>query len=164
MKSSQNKPSLEDLFVSKKLASPRPESWSDFEKKVKIKTLDSFHRKSSTGYAKFIFPLVFLSMVPIFIFDLDFLFLASSSTEVVTSNANFPTKSTNAETNDLSSVLSNSDIEFTYNSYSPSHSNGYEMSFALENMKTSGEISSYTTPTFLLDDSNLKEYTSNFSF
>jgi hypothetical protein len=37
MKSSQNKPSLEDLFVSKKIASPRPESWSDFEKKVKIK-------------------------------------------------------------------------------------------------------------------------------
>jgi hypothetical protein len=38
------------------------------------------------------------------------------------------------------------------------------MTFALENMKTSGEISSYTTPTFLLDGSNLKEYSSNFSF
>jgi hypothetical protein len=38
------------------------------------------------------------------------------------------------------------------------------MTFALENMETSGEISSYTTPTFLLDGSNLKEYSSNFSF
>ena len=164
MKSSQNKPSLEDLFVSKKLTSPRPESWSDFEKKVKIKTLDSFHRQSSTRYAKYILPLVILSIVPIFIYDRDFVFSASSSTEVVTSNANFTTKSTNAETNDLSAVLSNSDIEFTYNSYSPSHSDDYEMSFALENMKTSGEITSYTTPTFLLDESNLKEYSSNFSF
>lgn len=164
MKSSPNKPSLEDLFVSKKLASPRPESWSDFEKKVKIKTLDSFHRPSSTRYVKFILPLVILSMMPIFIYDLDFLFSISSSTEVITSNANFTKKSANAETNDLSDVLSNSDIEFTYNSYSPPHSTDYEMSFALENMKTSAEISSYTTPTFLLDDSNLKEYSSNFSF
>ncbi len=164
MKSSQNKPSLEDLFVSKKLTSPRPESWSNFEKKVKIKTLDSFHRQSSTRYAKYILPLVILSIVPIFIYDLDFLFSASSSTKVVTSNANFKIKSTNAETNDLSAVLSNSDIEFTYNSYSPSHSNDYEMSFALENMRTGGEITSYSTPTFLLDESNLKEDSSNFSF
>ena len=164
MKSSQNKPSLEDLFVSKKLTSPRPESWSDFEKKVKIKTLDSFHRQSSTRYAKYILPLVILSIVPIFIYDLDFLFSSPSSTEVITSNANFTTKSTNAETNDLFAVLSNSDVEFTYNSYSPSHSSDYEMSFALENMKTSGGITSYTTPTFLLDESNLKENVTNFSF
>ena len=164
MKSSQNKPSLEDLFVSKKLTSPRPESWSDFEKKVKIKTLDSFHRQSSTRYAKYILPLVILSIVPIFVYDLDFLFSASSSTDVVTRNAKFTTDSTNAETNDLSAVLNNSDVEFTYNSYSPSHSNDYEMSFALENMKTSGGITSYSTPTFLLDESNLKEYSSNFSF
>ena len=164
MKSSQNKPSLEDLFVSKKLTSPRPESWSDFEKKVKIKTLDSFHRQSSTRYAKYILPLVILSIVPIFVYDLDFLFSASSSTDVVTRNAKFTTDSTNAETNDLSAVLNNSDVEFTYNSYSPSHSNDYEMSFALENIKTSGEITSYTTPSFLLDESNLKEYSSNFSF
>jgi hypothetical protein len=75
MNSSKNKPSLEDLFISKKLSSPRPESWSDFEKKVKIKTLDSFHRQSSTRYAKYILPLVILSIVPIFIYDLDFLFL-----------------------------------------------------------------------------------------
>ena len=96
--------------------------------------------------------------------DLNFLFLASSSTEVVTSNAKLRTNSTNAETNYLSAVLSNSDIEFTYNSYSPLHSNDYDMSFALEKIKTSEEISSYTTPTFLLDDSNLKEFPSNFSF
>ena len=164
MKSSQNKPSLEDLFVSKKLSSPRPESWSDFDKKVKIKTLDSFHRPNSTRSAKYILPLVILSIVPTFIYDLDFLFSASSSTDVVTRNAKFTTDSTNAETNDLSAVLIYSDLEFTYNSYSASHSNDYEMSFALENIKTSGEITSYTTPSFLLDESNLKEYSSNFSF
>jgi len=74
MKSSQNKPSLEDLFVSKKISSPRPESWSDFEKKVKIKTLESFHKKDSTRYVKYFLPVVVLLMVPVFIFNQDDLF------------------------------------------------------------------------------------------
>ena len=164
MNSSKNKPSLEDLFISKKLSSSRPESWSDFEKKVKIKTLESFQRHSTTRYAKYLLPLVILSLLPFFIYDLDYSFPASSSSEIFTSNANLTIKGTNEQTNDLSTALNNSDIEFTYNSYYPSHSNGYEMTFALENMETSGEISSYTTPTFLLDGSNLKEYSSNFSF
>ena len=164
MKSSQNKPSLEDLFVSKKLASPRPESWSDFEKKVKIKTLESFHKKDSIRYAKYFLPVAVLLMVPLFIFNQDDLFTKKKF--FVSS----PNKSTSVlseakrVTNDLSSDLSNSDIQFTYNTYSSTHSNDYEKSFALENMKASANISFYTTPTFLLDEGNLKENFTNFSF
>ena len=164
MKSSQNKPSLEDLFVSKKIASPRPESWSDFEKKVKIKTLESFHKKDSTRYVKYFLPVIVLLMVPVFIFNQDDLFtkkkLFVSTPNKITSFL----KEAKVATNDLSSDLSNSDIQFTYNTYSSTHSNDYEKSFALENMKASANISSYTTPTFLLDESNLKENFTNFSF
>lgn len=164
MKSSQNKPSLEDLFVSKKISSPRPESWSDFEKKVKIKTLESFHKKDSTRYVKYFLPVVVLLMVPVFIFNQDDLF---SKKKLFVSTPNKTTSvlnETKLVTNDLSSDLSNSDIQFTYNTYSSTHSNDYEKSFALENMKASANISSYTTPTFLLDESNLKESFTNFSF
>ena len=164
MKSSQNKPSLEDLFVSKKISSPQPESWSDFEKKVKIKTLESFHKKDSTRYVKYFLPVVVLLMVSVFIFNQDDLF---SKKKLFVSTPNKSTSvlnETKLVTNDLSSDLSNSDIQFTYNTYSSTHSNDYEKSFALENMKASANISSYTTPTFLLDESNLKEYSSNFSF
>jgi len=164
MKSSQNKPTLEDLFVSKKISSPRPESWSDFEKKVKIKTLESFHKKDSTRYVKYFLPVVVLLMVPVFIFNQDDLF---SKKKLFVSTPNNTTSVLNEAkliTNDLSSDLSNSDIQFTYNTYSPTHSNDYEKSFALENMKASANISSYTTPTFLLDESNLKESFTNFSF
>lgn len=164
MKSSQNKPSLEDLFVSKKISSPRPESWSDFEKKVKIKTLESFHKKDSTRYVKYFLPVVVLLMVPVFIFNQDDLF---SKKKLFVSTPNNTTSVLNEAkliTNDLSSDLSNSDIQFTYNTYSSTHSNDYEKSFALENMKASANISSYTTPTFLLDESNLKESFTNFSF
>ena len=164
MKSSQNKPSLEDLFVSKKISSPQPESWSDFEKKVKIKTLESFHKKDSTRYVKYFLPVVVLLMVPVFIFNQDDLF---SKKKLFVSTPNKTTSvlnETKLVTNDLSSDLSNSDIQFTYNTYSSTHSNDYEKSFALENMKASANISSYTTPTFLLDESNLKENFTNFSF
>ena len=164
MKSSQNKPTLEDLFVSKKISSPRPESWSDFEKKVKIKTLESFHKKDSTRYVKYFLPVVVLLMVPVFIFNQDDLF---SKKKLFVSTPNKTTSvlnETKLVTNDLSSDLSNSDIQFTYNTYSSTHSNDYEKSFALENMKASANISSYTTPTFLLDESNLKENFTNFSF
>jgi len=164
MKSSQNKPSLEDLFVSKKISSPQPESWSDFEKKVKIKTLESFHKKDSTRYVKYFLPVVVLLMVPVFIFNQDDLF---SKKKLFVSTPNKTTSvlnETKLVTNDLSSDLSNSDIQFTYNTYSSTHSNDYEKSFALENMKASANISSYTTPTFLLDESNLKESFTNFSF
>jgi len=164
MKSSQNKPTLEDLFVSKKISSPRPESWSDFEKKVKIKTLESFHKKDSTRYVKYFLPVVVLLMVPVFIFNQDDLF---SKKKLFVSTPNNTTSVLNEAkliTNDLSSDLSNSDIQFTYNTYSSTHSNDYEKSFALENMKASANISSYTTPTFLLDESNLKENFTNFSF
>jgi len=164
MKSSQNKPSLEDLFVSKKISSPQPESWSDFEKKVKIKTLESFHKKDSTRYVKYFLPVVVLLMVPVFIFNQDDLF---SKKKLFVSTPNNTTSVLNEAkliTNDLSSDLSNSDIQFTYNTYSSTHSNDYEKSFALENMKASANISSYTTPTFLLDESNLKESFTNFSF
>jgi hypothetical protein len=164
MKSSQHKPSLEDLFVSKKIASPRPESWSDFEKKVKIKTLESFHKKDSTRYVKYFLPVIVLLMVPVFIFNQDYLF---TKKKLFVSTPNKTTsflKEAKVATNDLSSDLSNSDIQFTYNTYSSTHSNDYEKSFALENMKASANISSYTTPTFLLDESNLKENFTNFSF
>jgi hypothetical protein len=164
MKSSQNKPSLEDLFVSKKIASPRPESWSDFEKKVKIKTLESFYKKDSTRYVKYFLPVIVLLMVPVFIFNQDDLF---TKKKLFVSTPNKTTsflKEAKVATNDLSSDLSNSDIQFTYNTYSSTHSNDYEKSFALENMKASANISSYTTPTFLLDESNLKENFTNFSF
>jgi hypothetical protein len=164
MKSSQNKPSLEDLFVSKKIASPRPESWSDFEKKVKIKTLESFHKKDSTRYVKYFLPVIVLLMVPVFIFNQDDLF-TKKKLFVSTPNKTISfLKEAKVATNDLSSDLSNSDIQFTYNTYSSTHSNDYEKSFALENMKASANISSYTTPTFLLDESNLKENFTNFSF
>ena len=164
MKSSQNKPSLEDLFVSKKIASPRPENWSDFEKKVKIKTLESFHKKDSTRYVKYFIPVIVLLMVPVFIFNQDDLF---TKKKLFVSTPNKTTsflKEAKVATNDLSSDLSNSNIQFTYNTYSSTHSNDYEKSFALENMKASANISSYTTPTFLLDESNLKENFTNFSF
>ncbi len=164
MKSSQNKPSLEDLFVSKKIASPRPESWSDFEKKVINKTLHSFHKKDYTRYVKYFLPVIVLLMVPVFIFNQDDLF---TKKKLFVSTPNKTTsflKEAKVATNDLSSDLSNSDIQFTYNTYSSTHSNDYEMSFALENMKASANISSYTTPTFLLDESNLKENFTNFSF
>jgi hypothetical protein len=164
MKSSQNKPSLEDLFVSKKIASPRPESWSDFEQKVKIKALESFHKKDSTRYVKYFLPIVVLLMVPVFIFNQDYLF---TNKKLFVSTPNKTTsflKEAKVATNDLSSDLINSDIQFTYNTYSSTHSNDYEKSFALENMKASANISSYTTPTFLLDESNLKENFTNFSF
>lgn len=164
MKSSQNKPSLEDLFVSKKIASPRPESWSDFEQKVKIKALESFHKKDSTRYVKYFLPVIVLLMVPVFIFNQDDLF---TKKKLFVSTPNKTTsflKEAKVATNDLSSDLSNSDIQFTYNTYSSTHSNDYEKSFALENMKASANISSYTTPTFLLDESNLKENFTNFSF
>jgi hypothetical protein len=164
MKSSQNKPSLEDLFVSKKIASPRPESWSDFEKKVKIKTLESFYKKDSTRYVKYFLPVIVLLMVPVFIFNQDDLF---TKKKLFVSTPNKTTsflKEAKVATNDLSSDLSNSDIQFTYNTYSSTHSNDYEKSFALENMKANANISSYTTPTFFLDESNLKENFTNFSF
>jgi len=164
MKSSQNKPSLEDLFVSKKISSPRPESWSDFEKKVKIKTLESFHKKDSTRYVKYFLPVVVLLMVPVFIFNLDDLFTKKKLFVSTPNKTTSVLNETKLVTNDLSSDLSNSDIQFTYNTYSSTHSNDYEKSFALENMKASANISSYTTPTFLLDESNLKESFTNFSF
>ena len=164
MKSSQNKPSLEDLFVSKKIASPQPESWSDFEKKVKIKTLESFHKKDSTRYVKYFLPVVVLLMVPVFIFNQDDLFSKKKLFVSTPNNTNSVLNEAKLITNDLSSDLSNSDIQFTYNTYSSTHSNDYEKSFALENMKASANISSYTTPTFLLDESNLKENFTNFSF
>jgi hypothetical protein len=164
MKSSQNKPSLEDLFVSKKIASPRPESWSDFEKKVKIKTLESFHKKDSTRYVKYFLPVVVLLMVPVFIFNQDDLFTKKKLFVSTPNKTTSVLNETKLVTNDLSSDLSNSDIQFTYNTYSSTHSNDYEKSFALENMKASANISSYTTPTFLLDESNLKENFTNFSF
>ena len=164
MKSSQNKPSLEDLFVSKKIASPRPESWSDFEKKVKIKTLESFHKKDSTLYVKYFLPIVVLLMVPVFIFNQDDLFTKKKLFVSTPNKTTSVLNETKLVTNDLSSDLSNSDIQFTYNTYSSTHSNDYEKSFALENMKASANISSYTTPTFLLDESNLKESFTNFSF
>ena len=90
-----------------------------------------------------------------------------SKKKLFVSTPNNPTSVLNEAkliTNDLSSDLSNSDIQFTYNTYSSTHSNDYEKSFALENMKASANISSYTTPTFLLDESNLKESFTNFSF
>jgi len=164
MKSSQNKPSLEDLFVSKKISSPRPESWSDFEKKVKIKTLESFHKKDSTRYVKYFLPVVVLLMVPVFIFNQDDLFTKKKLFVSTPNKTTSVLNETKLVTNDLSSDLSNSDIQFTYNTYSSTHSNDYEKSFALENMKASANISSYTTPTFLLDESNLKENFTNFSF
>lgn len=164
MKSSQNKPSLEDLFVSKKIASPRPESWSDFEKKVKIKALESFHKKDSTRYVKYFLPVVVLLMVPVFIFNQDDLFTKKKLFVSTPNKTTSVLNETKLVTNDLSSDLSNSDIQFTYNTYSSTHSNDYEKSFALENMKASANISSYTTPTFLLDESNLKENFTNFSF
>ena len=164
MKSSQNKPTLEDLFVSKKIASPRPESWSDFEKKVKIKTLESFHKKDSTRYVKYFLPVVVLLMVPVFIFNQDDLFTKKKLFVSTPNNTTSVLNEAKLITNDLSSDLSNSDIQFTYNTYSSTHSNDYEKSFALENMKASANISSYTTPTFLLDESNLKESFTNFSF
>lgn len=164
MKSSQNKPSLEDLFVSKKISSPRPESWSDFEKKVKIKTLESFHKKDSTRYLKYFLPVVVLLMVPVFIFNQDDLFTKKKLFVSTPNNTTSVLNEAKLITNDLSSDLSNSDIQFTYNTYSSTHSNDYEKSFALENMKASANISSYTTPTFLLDESNLKESFTNFSF
>ena len=164
MKSSQNKPTLEDLFVSKKISSPRPESWSDFEKKVKIKTLESFHKKDSTRYVKYFLPVVVLLMVPVFIFNQDDLFTKKKLFVSTPNKTTSVLNETKLVTNDLSSDLSNSDIQFTYNTYSPTHSNDYEKSFALENMKASANISSYTTPTFLLDESNLKENFTNFSF
>jgi len=164
MKSSQNKPTLEDLFVSKKISSPRPESWSDFEKKVKIKTLESFHKKDSTRYVKYFLPVVVLLMVPVFIFNQDDLFTKKKLFVSTPNNTTSVLNEAKLITNDLSSDLSNSDIQFTYNTYSSTHSNDYEKSFALENMKASANISSYTTPTFLLDESNLKENFTNFSF
>jgi hypothetical protein len=164
MKSSQNKPTLEDLFVSKKIASPRPESWSDFEKKVKIKTLESFHKKDSTRYVMYFLPVVVLLMVPVFIFNQDDLFTKKKLFVSTPNKTTSVLNETKLVTNDLSSDLSNSDIQFTYNTYSSTHSNDYEKSFALENMKASANISSYTTPTFLLDESNLKENFTNFSF
>jgi len=164
MKSSQNKPTLEDLFVSKKISSPQPESWSDFEKKVKIKTLESFHKKDSTRYVKYFLPVVVLLMVPVFIFNLDDLFTKKKLFVSTPNKTTSVLNETKLVTNDLSSDLSNSDIQFTYNTYSSTHSNDYEKSFALENMKASANISSYTTPTFLLDESNLKENFTNFSF
>jgi len=164
MKSSQNKPTLEDLFVSKKISSPRPESWSDFEKKVKIKTLESFHKKDSTRYVKYFLPVVVLLMVPVFIFNQDDLFTKKKLFVSTPNKTTSVLNETKLVTNDLSSDLSNSDIQFTYNTYSSTHSNDYEKSFALENMKASANISSYTTPTFLLDESNLKESFTNFSF
>ena len=164
MKSSQNKPTLEDLFVSKKISSPRPESWSDFEKKVKIKTLESFHKKDSTRYVKYFLPVIVLLMVPVFIFNQDDLFTKKKLFVSTPNKTTSVLNETKLVTNDLSSDLSNSDIQFTYNTYSSTHSNDYEKSFALENMKASANISSYTTPTFLLDESNLKENFTNFSF
>ena len=164
MKSSQNKPTLEDLFVSKKISSTRPESWSDFEKKVKIKTLESFHKKDSTRYVMYFLPVVVLLMVPVFIFNQDDLFTKKKFFVSTPNKTTSVLNETKLVTNDLSSDLSNSDIQFTYNTYSSTHSNDYEKSFALENMKASANISSYTTPTFLLDESNLKENFSNFSF
>jgi hypothetical protein len=164
MKSSQNKPSLEDLFVSKKISSPQPESWSDFEKKVKIKTLESFHKKDSTRYVMYFLPVVVLLMVPVFIFNQDDLFTKKKLFVSTPNNTTSVLNEAKLITNDLSSDLSNSDIQFTYNTYSSTHSNDYEKSFALENMKASANISSYTTPTFLLDESNLKENFTNFSF
>ena len=103
-------------------------------------------------------------MVSVFIFNQDDLF---SKKKLFVSTPNNTTSVLNEAkliTNDLSSDLSNSDIQFTYNTYSSTHSNDYEKSFALENMKASANISSYTTPTFLLDESNLKESFTNFSF
>jgi len=164
MKSSQNKPSLEDLFVSKKISSPQPESWSDFEKKVKIKTLESFHKKDSTRYVKYFLPVVVLLLVPVFIFNQDDLFRKKKLFVSTPNNTTSVLNEAKLITNDLSSDLSNSEIQFTYNTYSSTHSNDYEKSFALENMKASANISSYTTPTFLLDESNLKESFTNFSF
>jgi len=164
MKSSQNKPTLEDLFVSKKISSPRPESWSDFEKKVKIKTLESFHKKDSTRYVMYFLPVVVLLMVTVFIFNQDDLFTKKKLFVSTPNNTTSVLNEAKLITNDLSSDLSNSDIQFTYNTYSSTHSNDYEKSFALENMKASANISSYTTPTFLLDESNLKESFTNFSF
>jgi hypothetical protein len=164
MKSSQNKPSLDDLFVSKKLSSPQPENWSDFEKKVKIKTLESFQKEGSTHYLKYFLPVIMILLVPIFIFTQDGLFNSKSLVLLATNESINIASDTKPETIELSADLSSSDIQFTYNTYSSIHSNDYEKSFALENMEVTSNISSYTTPTFLLDESNLRENSTNFSF
>ena len=103
-------------------------------------------------------------MVPIFIFTQDGLFNSKSLVLSATNESINVASDIELETIDLSADLSSSDIQFTYNTYSSIHSNDYEKSFALENMEVTSNISSYTTPTFLLDESNLRENSTNFSF
>jgi hypothetical protein len=103
-------------------------------------------------------------LVPIFIFTQDGLFNSKSLVLLATNESINVASDTKPETIELSADLSSSDIQFTYNTYSSIHSNDYEKSFALENMEVTSNISSYTTPTFLLDESNLRENSTNFSF
>ncbi len=164
MNDSQNKPTLEDLFVSKKLSNCQPDSWDDFEQKVKIKTLESYQKQNHTFYLRYYLALFALLLVPVFLLQHQFLTTEILPTHIPDVDNKVSVKVHKDKSKILTSDLDLSEVQFSYISYSSVPSQEYEMSFALENLSANGQASSFTTPSFVVEESADINSLTNFSF
>ena len=164
MNDSQNKPTLEDLFVSKKLSNCQPDSWDDFEKKVKIKTLESYQKHNHSFYIKYFAPMIALILITVFSFQQHFITTDHSLNNVSSTEKEFSSSLQKVEEIPLTNDLESSEVLFSYNTYSSVSSHDYEKSFALENLDAHEQVSSYTSPTLALEESNSINSITNRSF
>ena len=167
MKNFRNKPSLNDLLISKKLSNPLPDSWADFDEKVKIRALESYHKDSSNFFPKKFFYLTCLLVFSFFGFQQIYLSSVNDFKYIKLSTVDQTASSSQSSDNfeKLSNDLTNSEIEFVNNSYLTILEDDFDMSFSLQNMDISENDSTFVAPVFVFEDNSIPASPlSNFTF
>ena len=166
-KNSNNKPSLKDLLISKKLSNPLPDSWADFDEKVKIRALESYQKDYSKFSSKKILALCGLFAFSFLIFQQLYLSSVNDIKSMKLSSEKETAISTESSDNfeKLSNDLTISEIEFANNSYLPVVVEDFDMSFSSENIDIPENISSFAAPVFVMEDNSIPASSlSNFTF
>ena len=150
----------------KKLSNPIPDSWADFDEKVKIRALESYHKDFSNFSPKKILYLACLLVFSFFGFQQIYLpvnDIKSIKLSTVDQTAFSSQSSDNFEK--LSNDLTNSEIEFANNSYLTILDDDFDMSFSFQNMDVSENDSTFVAPVFVFEDISIPaSCLSNFTF
>ena len=159
-----NKPTLEDLLASKKLSNSNPQCWTKFDEEVKIKTLESLHKGNSFNTTIKILPLFVVLLLPVFVFHhAYFSDNEHITTEVFTSGAaNDLVVAETSNLTELAEDLTTTAIEFADNTYNVSTSEEFELSYALENLKS--PETTFVTTAIDLEENRRTDLLSNFAF
>ena len=166
MKNSTEKPTLEELFDSKRLHQPSLSASSKFDDDVKIRTLNSFHSYNSLTTNKYLilFTVLFFSCIPFYYFLLSDVSVSNKSVITYTEQKSSILVEESSQNSKLSDDLSSSEFEYVENSYLVSSSTDYEKSFALKTMVLENDTQLYTSISLDDDTFNSQEMSHNHTF